>query len=138
MLIRLARRRPVFSTALAAGLLCATALVGGVLWLASERAADARAAEADRVATERAANEDLQEIVRSLKKSAWPEARAALERARGRLGDHGSAELCRLLAQGDRELSLALRLEELRPDLVALPFGDLSLALHPDQEYWPG
>jgi tetratricopeptide (TPR) repeat protein len=112
-LIRLVRRRPVVSTALAAGLLCATALVGGGLWLAAERAADARAAEAERAATERAATEDLQEMVRSLKKSAWPEARAALERARGRLGDHGSAELRHFLDQGARDLDLGIRLEEI-------------------------
>jgi serine/threonine-protein kinase len=112
-LIRLVRRRPVVSTVLAAGVLCATVLVGGGLWRASERAADARAAEADRAATERAANEDLQEMVRSLKKSAWPEARAALERARGRLGDQGSAELRRLLDQGARDLVLGLRLDEI-------------------------
>jgi serine/threonine-protein kinase len=112
-LIRLVRRRPAFSTALAAGLLCAAALGGGGLWLASERAADSRAAEADRAANERAAKEDLQEMVRSLKKSSWPEARAALERGRGRLGSHGSAELRRLLDQGARDLDLGIRLEEI-------------------------
>jgi serine/threonine-protein kinase len=117
-LIRLVRRRPVFSTALAAGLLCATALVGGGLWLASERAADARAAEADRAATERAANEDLQEMVRSLKKSAWPEAGAALERARGRLGDRASAELRCRMDQGARDLKLAARLEAIPLELA--------------------
>jgi serine/threonine-protein kinase len=113
-LVRQLRRRPVFSTALAAGLLSAAALTGGGLWLASERAADARAAEAARAASERAANEDLLEMVRSLKASSWPEARAALERARGRLGDGGSAELRRLLEQGERDLEVASRLGAIR------------------------
>jgi serine/threonine-protein kinase len=105
-------------TALAAGLVCATALVGGGLWLASERAADARVAQADRAATVRAADEDLQEMVRSLKKSAWPEAGAALERARGRLGDQESAELRGRMDQGARDLELAARLEAIPLDLA--------------------
>jgi serine/threonine-protein kinase len=117
-LIRQVRRRPVFSTALAAGLLCATALAGGGLWLSSERAADARAAEADRAATERAANEDLQEMVLALKKSAWPEAGAALERASGRLGGRRPAELRRRMDQGERDLELAARLEAIPQDLA--------------------
>src|SRR5262249_44488319 len=90
-LIRLVRRRPVFSTALAAGLVCATALVGGGLWLASERAADARAAQADRAATERAANEDLPEGGRSVKKSAGAEGGAARGGGGGRLGGGATA-----------------------------------------------
>jgi serine/threonine-protein kinase len=117
-LIRQLRRRPVFSTALAAGLLCVTALVGGGLCLAYERAADASAAEADRAAIERAANEDLQEMVGSLKKSAWPAARAALERARGRLGDGGSVELRRLLDQGKHDLEVAARLGAIRLNII--------------------
>ena len=43
--------------------------------------------------------------------SSWPEARAALERAKGRLGDRGSADLRRRLDQGARDLELAARLD---------------------------
>jgi tetratricopeptide (TPR) repeat protein len=51
-----------------------------------------------------------------LRKSSWPEARAALERAKGRLGDRGTAELRRILDQGTRDLELATRLEVIRMD----------------------
>jgi serine/threonine-protein kinase len=110
---RRVRRRPVLSAALAAGTLLAVALVGGGLWLISERAAAAR----EVAATERAAGDNLREMAQWLRKSSWPEARAALERARGRLGDHGSAELRRLLDQGGRDLDLAARLEAIPLEL---------------------
>src|SRR5262249_19433724 len=54
----------------------------------------------------------------SLNKSSWPEARAALERAKGRLGDRGPAELRRLLDQGGRDLELAARLEAIPLELA--------------------
>jgi serine/threonine-protein kinase len=117
-LARRVRRRPVFSAAVAAGTLAAVALVGGGLWLISDRAAATREVEAEWTATERAADEDLREMVRWLSRSSWAEARAALERARGRLGDRGSAELRRRLDQGARDLDLAARLETIRLDLT--------------------
>jgi serine/threonine-protein kinase len=110
-LARRVRRRPAFSAALAAGTLVLVGLAGGGLRLISERAAAAREAEAERAATERAAAEDLREMAGWLQKSSWPEARAALERAKGRLGDRGSAELRRRLDQGARDLDLAVRLD---------------------------
>ncbi|HZY90350.1 MAG TPA: serine/threonine-protein kinase, partial [Gemmataceae bacterium] len=110
-LVRRVRQRPILSAALAAGTLLTAALVGGGLWLLAERALAAREVKAERVATERAAEEDLREMVQWLKKSSWPEARAALERAKGRLGDRGSAEQRRLLEQGTRDVELAARLE---------------------------
>src|SRR5262249_30922899 len=75
-------------------------------------------AAAVRTAAERAADGDLEEMVRWLNRSFWPEARVALERARGRLGDHGSAELRRRLEQGARDLELATRLEAIQLDLA--------------------
>jgi serine/threonine-protein kinase len=113
-LARRVRRRPALSAAVALAALLAVALVGGGLWLASERAAAARAAQAEWAATERAAAEDLREMVRWLKKSSWHRARAALERAKGRLGERESAELRPLLDQGARDLDLAARLDALR------------------------
>jgi serine/threonine-protein kinase len=113
-LARRVRRRPIVSAAVAAATLAAVALVGGGLRLISER-----------TATKRAADEDLREMVRWLNRSSWPEARAALERARGRLGDRGSAELRRRLDQGARDLDLAARLEamclELTPAMMNPP-----------------
>jgi serine/threonine-protein kinase len=46
-----------------------------------------------------------------LGQSSWPEARAALERAKGRLGGRDSAELRRRMDQGRRDMELGMRLE---------------------------
>jgi serine/threonine-protein kinase len=113
-LARRVRRRPALSAALAGCTLLAASLAGGGLWLIGDRAAAAREAEAERAATERAAGEDLRDMARCLREASWPEARAALERARGRLGDHGSADLRRRLDLGARELELVARLEATR------------------------
>ena len=58
-------------------------------------------------------NNDLQEMVGHLNTSSWAEARAALERANGRLGNQGSEELRRLLKQAARNLECGIRLEEI-------------------------
>ena len=68
-------------------------LLGSGIWLTSERVAAEHREKAEQVAIERAADDDLQDMVASQQKSAWPEATAALERAKGRLGDGGSVEL---------------------------------------------
>jgi serine/threonine-protein kinase len=117
-LARRVRRRPGFSAAVTAGTLVVVGLAGGGLWLSSDRAAAARALEAERTVTERDAADDLREMVGWLNRSSWPEARAALERARGRLGNRGSLELRRLLDKGSRDLDLATRLEAFREDLA--------------------
>src|SRR5262249_11523623 len=77
------RRRPVFWAAVAAVALVLVALFGGGIWLMYDRSAAAREVKAERNATERAAEEDLRDMVARLRASSWPEARAALERARG-------------------------------------------------------
>jgi serine/threonine-protein kinase len=102
-LARRVRRRPALWAAVAAGMLLTVALLGGGLWLLSERAA-----------TERAAQDDLRDMFARLRASSWLEARAALERAKGRLGDRGSDDLRRRLDQGARDLELAARLEKIR------------------------
>src|SRR5262249_47309842 len=97
---RLARRvrcRPAFSAAVAAPTLALVGVAGGGLWLLADRAAAAREVQAERAATERAAEDDLRDMVARLRASSWAEARAARERAKGRLGDHGSTGLRRLL-----------------------------------------
>src|SRR5262249_56762413 len=104
-LARRVRRRPMLSAAFAAAILFAVALAGGALWLKSERAAAERAAEVD-----------LRDMAGWLRASSWPEARAALERAKGRLGDRGPAELRHRLEQGARELELAARVEAIRQE----------------------
>ena len=102
-LARRVRRRPAFSASIAAGTLLAMTTAGGGLWLMTERAS-----------TMRAADQDLREMDRWLEKSSWREAGAALERAKGRLGDRGSAEIRRRLDQGSRDLGLVADLEEIR------------------------
>jgi serine/threonine-protein kinase len=113
-LARRVRRRPALSAALAGCTLLGVALAGVGLWLVGDRAAAAREAEAERAATERAAGDDLSDMARWLRKSSWPEGRAALERARGRLGDGGSIDLRRRLDRGARDLELVARLEATR------------------------
>jgi serine/threonine-protein kinase len=104
------RRRPAVATALVAAGLLAICLVGAALVLNREQTAQARGVE-----------EDLQEATLQQKKFAWAEAAAALERAKGRLGSGGPAELHRRveqaayrLDQARRDVSLAARLEAIR------------------------
>jgi eukaryotic-like serine/threonine-protein kinase len=130
-LVRRVRRRPLLSASVAAATLFALALAGGGLWLVSDRAAADRAAEAERVATERAAEEDLRDMARSLRASSWAEARAGLERAKGRLGNREAADLRKRMDQGARELELASRLEEIR--LYRAYSGQLSVLVRPDE-----
>src|SRR5262249_24802078 len=74
------------------------------------RSADRRAKAAADTAIEQAAELDVDQMV-EWHKSSWREARAALDLAKGRLGDRGSTELRRRIEQGERDLGLALRLE---------------------------
>ncbi len=110
-LARRVRRRPALSAAVMASALLLCVVAGGGLWVLSERSAQRRAKDAAEAAVERAAADDMDEMVWWLKKSSWPEARAALERAKGRLGDHDSAELQRRLDQGQRDLELGIQLD---------------------------
>ncbi len=108
------RRRPVLSAAVAVGTLLAVILFGGGLWLISDRAAAAQAARAERAAAERAADAHLREMVGFLREASWPEARNALERAKAWLVHRGSDDLRGRLAQGDRDLELAARMDAIR------------------------
>jgi eukaryotic-like serine/threonine-protein kinase len=113
-LIRRLRRRPYLTAASVAGILVMIILISGAYWSISERAMERLQREADQAAVDRLADEDLREMIRWLKKSDWPEARAAMERAKGRLGDGGPTELRSRLDQGARDLDLAARLEAIR------------------------
>jgi eukaryotic-like serine/threonine-protein kinase len=131
---RRVRRRPAFSAAVTAGAVLLVGLAGGGLWLLFDRSAAAREVQAERAATERAAEQDLRGMVARLQASSWPEARSALERARGRLGDRESTDLRRLLDQGDRNLVLAARLEEIRLTSVQFIVFEFVSA-SPDEQY---
>ncbi len=84
--LRWARRRPSQAALLAGGLLLAMSLVGGGVWVSTERAATRRAVEAD-----------LREAEGQQRESDWVKAGAALERAGGRLGGRGPSDLLRRL-----------------------------------------
>ncbi len=105
-LARRVRRRPAVSALIAAAGLLAPTLVGGGLWLISERAA-----------TLRAADEDLRAMAGWLEKSSWREAEAALERARGRLNGRAvPAALRRRLDRGALDLKLVASLDSILLD----------------------
>ncbi len=122
-LVRRVRRRPLLSAALAACMVLTAALAGGGLWIYSDRAA-ARAANlaasaataAARTEVERAAGADLDEMDGAMKRLAWADARAALERARGRLGGDPPDQLAGRIGRGDFYLKLVDRLDAIRLD----------------------
>ncbi|MFT3882404.1 MAG: tetratricopeptide repeat protein [Gemmatales bacterium] len=76
--------------------------------------ASARAAKAEQDTRERAADDDLKEMVESLRKSDWTTAKAAYDRAKVRLGSNDSQELRQRIDQHARELELAYLLENIR------------------------
>ena len=104
--IKWGRRNPVAVLAAVAASTVALALIAGVgvlLWLMSGRAATAAAVKLD-----------LNEAVRCQARSAWPDARAALDRATARLGSGGPAALRARLAAVRRDDDLVARLEDVR------------------------
>jgi eukaryotic-like serine/threonine-protein kinase len=110
-LFRWARRRPTAAAlsgvlVLTAGL--ALALVGGGLWVDGQRRAAARAAE-----------DDLGEAARLLERSDLAGARAALERARGRLGSDGLTDLRDRLDQTEHEIQQRVEIAEQTRALTA-------------------
>ncbi len=97
------RRHPGRAAALVGGTLFALVFLASGWWVLAERAAMAREVQQDLVKAEQA-----------LERSDWPEARAAVELARTRLGHGGPVELRRRLDRADRGLKLADRLEEIQ------------------------
>jgi serine/threonine-protein kinase len=107
---RRVRRRPGLSAAIATVTVLAVTLAVGGMWMLSERSAAARGV----AATEQAVDDDLTEMADLIHKSHWPEARAAWERANGRLGESNPADLRRRLDQGKRDLDIVADLDEIR------------------------
>jgi serine/threonine-protein kinase len=118
-LARRVRRRPGLSAAIATVTVLTLALAGGSVWMLSERSAAARG----EAATEQAVDDDLTEMADLIHKSHWPEAKAAWERANGRLGDRNSAGLRRRLDQGKRDLDMVADLDEIRLRLTRTTAG---------------
>jgi eukaryotic-like serine/threonine-protein kinase len=96
------RRRPALAVALLACAVALAALLSGVVWLASDRAATMQAVE-----------NDLQEVARLERESAWPEASTALERAKARLRYRPTVDLRHRLDAVARDLELAQRLDSI-------------------------
>jgi len=76
---------------------------------------------------------DFREVVDAEQRQAWGDARTALERAKGRLGDGGPAELRQRTGQIERELALVETLQQIRssrsdPVLAAARFSRASSA----------
>ncbi|SIN75073.1 serine/threonine protein kinase [Singulisphaera sp. GP187] len=115
-LARQIRQRPGFAAFVACGVALAMALIGGGLWLTNEWSTASRRIEADNAATEREAANDLRDMAHWLEKQSWNQAVAALERAKGRLGDGGSPGLRRALDQGIRDLAMVEKLDAIRID----------------------
>jgi serine/threonine-protein kinase len=116
-LVRRVRRRPGISAAVIVISLLAAIILGGAAWTISEREATVRAAEVD-----------LQVMEKSLRESSWTSAKAAWERATGRLGDRGPQHLHTRLNQGGADLRLAETLETIRFNIGKHFDGKVNLA----------
>jgi len=96
------RRNRSLAAAIVIGVLFLNVLVGVGGWVLFERSA-----------LKRAVGEDLDQVVLAQKEQKWDQARTALARAKGRLGEGGSEELRRRADQLERELVLAAKLEDI-------------------------
>jgi eukaryotic-like serine/threonine-protein kinase len=112
-LTRRIRRRNALSAAFALSLLLMVMLACGGAWTFSNREAAKRAAEIGEAETDRAVDESLNEMVFYLQKSSWIQAKTALERAKGRLGNRNSPKFQGILNQGILDLELAGKLNEI-------------------------
>lgn len=101
--IKWAWRRPATATALATGATAAATLLTVLIWVATDRAATARAV-----------NADLDEAVRFQESAAWTGANAALERARLRLENRGPQNLRARLQQISRDAGFVSQLDAIR------------------------
>jgi serine/threonine-protein kinase len=110
-----ARRRP--AALLVGTLLVVIIVLGGAGWLIRQRMLTVQAVEAE-----------LQEAERLQQQSAFPEAEAALDRARSRLGDDGPAWLYPVLEAARRDHQFLVRLEAIRLNRSTLVEGRLNHA----------
>jgi serine/threonine-protein kinase len=112
------RKRRRLHLALAASVLVLVCLTGAGGWWAQQLLADqaARRQEASRqeLETRMAVDAILNDVTGHQQRSEWPEARAALERAAGRLGEGGPEDLRQRLKQARADLELIVRLDDIR------------------------
>jgi eukaryotic-like serine/threonine-protein kinase len=107
------RRHPAQSAILAASALLIMLLVGGGLWLAVQQGHRRGEVEAD-----------LKVFAALHERARWAEARAALNRADGRLEWGGANDLRRRLVQARRDLDLMIQLDAIR--LKRVTSGELA------------
>jgi serine/threonine-protein kinase len=103
--VRAVRRRPTLSVAVTAGVLIAALVLAGGSWLLF-----------DGLVVDRAASGELDEAEELLQKASFTQAKAAIERARARLGTRTSSALRQRLDQCTRDWEFADRLERIGLD----------------------
>jgi tetratricopeptide (TPR) repeat protein len=127
------RRNPARAAAFAGGALLVCGTLGAALWLMLQRAA-----------VERLMSTDMHEVALHQQASSWSDARAALERAKARLGAGdtfgiGQHEALRAqVAQVERELDLVTCLDTIRLNRAAVVEGRYdahSNRLRADHDY---
>jgi serine/threonine-protein kinase len=101
-------RRPAVAALLGATVFFTTALVGGALWLAVERAQRRQAVEAD-----------LREVVERQEQAQWTAARTALERAEAHFDGSEPGDLRRRLDQALHDLDLVVQLDDIHLNRVS-------------------
>ena len=101
--VKWVRRRPGAASATAAGIVLFLALAGAAIWASSSRAATIGAVTAD-----------LTQAAQHQRSGEWGQARAAIERAKVRLGQRGLGTLRRRVARSEADLDLVDRLDAAR------------------------
>jgi serine/threonine-protein kinase len=114
---RWARRSPAAAALLAGTLLLATTVLGGAGWLIGRQVLTARAVQAD-----------LRQADRWHQQWAFPEAGAALEQARSRLGDGGPFWLYPVVEAAHRDHQFLIRLDTIRLNRSTLVDGQQNHA----------
>jgi serine/threonine-protein kinase len=114
------RRHPAAAAWLATGFLLAVVLVG-ISWWYTARQAHLRE---DMAHLREDIEGDLKEAAGRRDRARWAEGRAALERAEARLGEAGSDDLRRRIAQARHNLDLVMRLDKIR--LKRVTRGELA------------
>jgi tetratricopeptide (TPR) repeat protein/tRNA A-37 threonylcarbamoyl transferase component Bud32 len=108
------RHKPLVAALAVTALLTAAVAFAGWRWRESERAARQAEQVRQEFETRSAVEAILEEVAGRQRRAEWPQARAALERAEGRLGEGGPGDLRRRLAEVLADLELVARLDEIR------------------------
>lgn len=116
-MVKWVRRRPSRALVLAGSVLIVLSLAGATLWVGWQRAATASAVD-----------EDLRHVSDSQRSSDWVGARAALERAKGRLGTAGAEHLRQRVRQAEDDLALVAALDSIQLNRAAFAGTGIDMA----------